>query len=403
MVPERWQEAIELLLAPIAWVPRMQEALLAFFLAPSEAWLAAIKYGLLLFPALLGVGAVWVTLLSLYTLPFRSGRVRFVSMMLLAWWDAARSVWLYWVGIIRVAAVVAGWLVSMGALLVRLTVESLRQITALPFAMRGRMTQGYFQPGVPWIAFVMLLAWCVLEAMVFSHTMMPTVTTVLSELSGGPAARFTGAVLFAFLLMLVMGSFACLQTLTEAVRLRERKFLAQIVVVQILVMFFEVMFLYREFIDAISPWIARDAGIRLGFWATMAVASCGWLAVRAMTWFLFAQYGTAPLLAFIARRPLVQPDAPALAVAPLAAGHPWWRRALDDFKSELEWLHARGDQLLEYLALPVLQLLAAGLNFGMMIVASRPAFQLPFRTLKEVTDTRDILATFHLMPRKQPS
>src|SRR5262249_38370767 len=160
-----------------------------------------------------------------------------------------------------------------------------------------------------------------------------------------------------FLLMLVMGSFACLQTLREALRLRELKFLAQIVVVELLVMFFEVMFLYREFIDAISPWIARDAGIRLGFWATMAMASAGWLGVRGMTWFLFAQHGTAPLLAFIARRPLVHADAPALAAIPAAAPYPWWRRALEDFEQELTTLHARGDQLLEYLALPVLQLL----------------------------------------------
>lgn len=403
MLPERWQELVDLLIAPVAWVPRMQEALLAFFLNPSTPWLTAIKYALLLFPALLAVGATWVTLLSLYTLPFRAGRVRFVSMMLLAWWDAARSVWLYWVGMVRVVAVAAGWLISLGALVVRLIVDSLRQLTALPFAMSGRMTQSYFQPGVPWIAFVMLLAWCVLEAGVFSHTMMPTVSTVLSELSGGPASRLTAGVLFVFLLMLVMGSFACLQTLREAVRLRELKYLAQIVVVELLVMFFEVMFLYREFIDAISPWIARDAGIRLGFWATMATASAGWLGVRAMTWFLFAQWGTAPLLAFIARRPLLHYDAAALEVMPLAAAAPWWHRARDDFKRELDWLHTRGDQFLEYLALPVLQLLAAGLNFGMMIVASRPAFQLPFRTLKEVTDTREILATFHLTPRKQPS
>jgi len=403
LVPERWQEVIELLLAPVAWVPRMQEALLAFFLSPSTPWLTAVKYVLLLFPALLAVGATWVTLLSLYTLPFRAGRVRFVSMLLLAWWDAARSVWLYWVGIVRVAAVAAGWLISLGALIVRLAVDSTRQVAALPFTMTGRVMPSYFQPGVPWMAFVMLLAWCVLEAGVFSHTMMPTVSTVLSELSGGPASRFTAAVLFTFLLMLVMGSFACLQTLSEAVRLREVKYLAQIVVVELLVMFFEVMFLYREFIDAISPWIARDAGIRLGFWATMAAASAGWLGVRASTWFLFGQYGTAPLLAFIARRPLHQPDTPVFDVVPRAMATPWWHRARDDFKRELDWLHARGDQFLEYLALPVLQLLAAGLNFGMMIVASRPVFQLPFRTLKEVTDTRDILATFHLMPRKQPS
>jgi len=403
MLPERWQELVDLLIAPVAWVPRMQEALLAFFLNPSTPWLTAIKYALLLFPALLAVGATWVTLLSLYTLPFRAGRVRFVSMMLLAWWDAARSVWLYWVGMARVVAVAAGWVISLGALVVRLTVDSLRQLTALPFAMSGRMTQSYFQPGVPWIAFVMLLAWCVLEAGVFSHTMMPTVSTVLSELSGGPASRLTAGVLFVFLLMLVMGSFACLQTLREAVQLRELKYLAQIVVVELLVMFFEVMFLYREFIDAISPWIARDAGIRLGFWATMATASAGWLGVRAMAWFLFAQWGTAPLLAFIARRPLHHPDTPALEVVPFAPAAPWWHRARDDFKRELDWLHARSDQFLEYLALPVLQLLAAGVNFGMMIVASRPAFQLPFRTLKEVTDTRDILATFHLTPRKQLS
>ncbi|HEU5194344.1 MAG TPA: hypothetical protein VFW70_06350 [Methylomirabilota bacterium] len=402
MLPERWRELVEALIAPIAWVPRMQDVLLAFFFGPSEPWMMAVKYVFLLFPALLGVGAIWVTLLSLYTLPFRAGRVRFVSMMLLAWWDAARSVWLYWVGVVRVAAVAAGWLVSLGALIVRLAVDAARHLAALPFALSGRMTR-YFQPGVPWIAFVMLLAWCVLEATVFSHTMMPTVSGVLSELSGGPVSRFTGAVLFAFLLMLVMGSFACLQTLSEAVRLRDLKFLAQIVVIELLVMFFEVMFLYREFIDAVSPWIARDAGIRMGFWATMATASAGWLGVRAMTWFLFAQYGTTPLLAFIARRPLVEPDVAALAAAVMTPAAPWWQRAHDDFRRELEWVHARGEQLMEYLALPVLQLLAAGLNFAMMIVASRPAFQLPFHTLKEVTDTRDILATFQLLPRKQPS
>src|SRR5438477_5200836 len=401
VVPERWQDVLELLLAPVAWVPRMQEALLAFFLNPAARWATAAKYVFLLFPALLALGATWVTLLSLYTLPFRAGRVRFVSMMLLAWWDAARSVWLYWVGVVRVAAVIVGWLVGLGALGVRLTVESLRQLAGLPFALSGRMTT-YFQPGVPWLAFVMLLAWCVLEATVFAHTMMPTVSGVLSELSGGPASRLTAGVLFVFLLMLVMGSFACLQTLSEAVRLRELKYLAQIVVVELLVMFFEVMFLYREFIDAISPWIARDAGIRLGFWASMTLASLGWLGTRAMTWFLFAQYGTAPLLAFISRRPLAPAD-PARAAALVAMPPIWWRAAVEDFKRELDWLHSRGDQLLEYLALPVLQLLAAGINFGMMMVASRPAFPLPFKTLKEATDTRDLLTTFHMTPRKQPS
>ena len=104
-VPERWQEVIDLVLAPIAWIPRMQEALIAFFASPAARWTMALKYIFLLIPALLAVAAVWITMLSIYTLPFRASRIRYVSMMLLAWWDAARAVWLYWVGVGRVAAV----------------------------------------------------------------------------------------------------------------------------------------------------------------------------------------------------------------------------------------------------------------------------------------------------------
>jgi hypothetical protein len=401
-VPERWQEVIDLVLAPIAWIPRMQEALIAFFVSPAAHWTMALKYIFLLIPALLAVAAVWITMLSIYTLPFRASRIRYVSMMLLAWWDAARAVWLYWVGVGRVAAVAVGWAVSLVALAIRLVVSSVRQMVSIPLTMSGRVTQSYFQPGVPWMAFVMLLCWCVLEATVFTYTMIPTVSVVLSDLAGETEpARVTTGLLFVFLLLMVMGSFACLRSLVETLRKREFKFLAQMVVIEISVMFFEVMFLYRQFIDALTPWIAQETGVVLGFRATMSLAAFGWVGTRAMTWFLFAQYGTAPLLAFIARRPLADVEAPELFASAPETPTVWWRSALDDFKHELEWLHTKGDQLLEYLALPALQLLAVGLNFAMMIVASRPAFNLPFRTLKDVTETRDLLATFHLAVRKQ--
>jgi hypothetical protein len=401
-VPERWQEVIDLVLAPIAWIPRMQEALIAFFVSPAARWTMALKYIFLLIPALLAVAAVWITMLSIYTLPFRASRIRYVSMMLLAWWDAARAVWLYWVGVGRVAAVAVGWAVSLVALAIRLVVSSVRQMVSIPLTMSGRVTQTYFQPGVPWVAFVMLLCWCVLEATVFTYTMIPTVSVVLSDLAGETEpARVTTGLLFVFLLLMVMGSFACLRSLVETLRKREFKFLAQMVVIEISVMFFEVMFLYRQFIDALTPWIAQETGVVLGLRATMSLAAFGWVGIRAMTWFLFAQYGTAPLLAFIARRPLADVEAPEMFASVPAAPMVWWRSALDDFKQELEWLHTKGDQLLEYLALPALQLMAVGLNFAMMIVASRPAFNLPFRTLKDVTETRDLLATFPLTARKQ--
>jgi hypothetical protein len=43
----------------------------------------------------------------------------------------------------------------------------------------------------------------------------------------------------------------------ETLRKREFKFLAQMVVIEISVMFFEVMFLYRQFIDALTPGSPR--------------------------------------------------------------------------------------------------------------------------------------------------
>ncbi|NIR46746.1 MAG: hypothetical protein GWN51_18915, partial [Gemmatimonadetes bacterium] len=40
---------------------------------------------LLLLPALLLVVAMWTTMLSVYTLPFRSGRVEYVRTIALSW------------------------------------------------------------------------------------------------------------------------------------------------------------------------------------------------------------------------------------------------------------------------------------------------------------------------------
>jgi len=399
-VPERWQDVIQLLLAPIAWVPRLQEVLLAFFLNPATSWVTGAKYVFLLFPALLGVAAVWITLLSLYTLPFRSRRVHFVAMMLLAWWDAARAVTLYWVGVLRVAVVAVGWVFSLAALTVRLVVEAIHRLATTPITLTTRMAHRYIAPGLPWLALLTLVAWCVLEAAVFTYTMLPIVTTTLSDLAGGAeASPFTLGVLYTFLLLLVMGSFACLQTLTDALRRREWMFVAQMVVVELLVMVFEVAFLYRQLVGALTPW----AGAQLGPWATLGLASLGWLATRAMTWFLFARYGSEPLLAVMARRPLPQTGIPELEPSFPMRSAAWWQGATNDFKRELDWLHAKSDQLVEYVALPVLQLVAVALNFGTMLIASRPIFSLPFKSLKEVTETRDIMATLQLAPRRQPS
>ena len=94
MVPEPWQSLFAFLTIPLSWIPGMQQSLLSFVLFSPSGWLAGAYYLFLLFPILLWIGAVWCTQLSIYTLPFRSGRIDLIKLMLLAWWDAALATYL---------------------------------------------------------------------------------------------------------------------------------------------------------------------------------------------------------------------------------------------------------------------------------------------------------------------
>ena len=398
---ESFQSILEIILTPISWIPKMQQGFLEFFLYSTSGWTAALKFVFLLFPILLFVAAIWCTQISLYTIPFRSGRIKFVEMLLLGWWDAARAVWSYWVGLLRFVVVAVGWCLTLARLGIRLIMDTLRQLVIAPFSMTSKLSKSYFQPGVPWVAFVLLLFWCLLESVIFTYTLFPTVSEVLADLVGVEAPRFTAPILFMFLLMLILGSFACLQVLVDTVRTRQFRYVLQMIVVELFVMMFEVMFLYRELVDTITPWIAQQTGerFRLGIFFTLSLATFGWVGIRGMTWFLFGQFGTPPLLAFISRRAMVQTEAPVLEQSGMEP-ESWWRAPVRDFKMDIEWLHSKGEEVLEYLTLPLLQILAAALNFAMIVLASSPVLGLPFKSLSEVMATRDIAASLRIQPKK---
>src|SRR5207249_12145962 len=111
--------------------------------------------------------------------------------------------------------------------------------------------------------------------------------------------------------------------------------------------------------------------------------------------------GAAPLLAFTSRRPMVDDDHRRPANGKPAPA--WWRQPVAELKQETEWLHAKSEELLDYLVLPVLQIAAAALNYGMVLVASRQVFSLPFKEAKEITQTWHILQPLHMQaaPPKQ--
>ncbi len=385
LFPIEWRGALMVLTAPLRWIPEWQSILLGSITSGPSTAAVVIASVTLLAPVLLLIAGMWCTMASMYTLPFRSGRGGFITALLMAWWDAGRCIWLFWTGMIRVAVALVGWVIGslrFGLLLVR---NVLIGLVRSPLTVLDWTSRSYFQPGVPWIAFLVLLIWSAVEATVFTFTLHPTLNEVFAGLTGfEPNPRVMGPLLWLFLFMLVAGSFACVQVLGEAIKGRKIGAIIQMVVVESAVMFFEVIFLYRELIDAITPWIAQQSGgeVQLGIMATLALASFGWLGVRGMSWFLFGRYGTPALLAVLSRQTITQDGAVVAIPAPVQPE--LWRAPVDALKAETQWFHDEAKRMFELISLPVLQLLAVALNFAVVAVQSRPMFIVPFRTMEDM-------------------
>ena len=385
LFPLEWHGELTVLTAPLRWIPDWQALLVrSITSAPTTAG-AIIASVALLAPVLLLIAGVWCTMISLYTLPFRSGRGSFITALLMAWWDAGRTIWLFWTGMIRVGVALVGWVIGSLRFLLLFVRNLLLGLLRSPLTLLDWTSRRYFQPGVPWIAFLVLLIWSAVEATVFAFTLQPTLNEVFAGLTGfEPNPRVMAPLLWMFLFMLIAGSFACVQVLGEAVKSRRVGTIIQMLVVESAVMFFEVIFLYRELIDAITPWIAQQSGgeVQLGIGATLALASFGWVGIRGMSWFLFGRFGTPALLAILSRQTISQD--PAMTHIPGAAEPDLWRAPIDALKAETKWFQEEARRMFELLSLPVLQLLAVALNFAVVTVQSRPMFVLPFRTLDDM-------------------
>ena len=397
LLPVEWQGAFHALTAPLRWIPEWQTFMLRELWYGSSVGEVLVERVLVLLPILLVMVGMWTTMLSLYTLPFRSGRGAFVTSLLMAWWDAGRVVWLYWSGFVRVAWAIVGWMYSLTRFGLRLLVNTIKGLFNSPLALLDWTSRRYFQPGMPWVAFLVLLLWSGVEATIFTFTLRPTLSEVLAGMTGfEPNPAVMNPLLFLFLFMLVAGSFACVQVMTEAIRSRKVGEIVQMGIVESAVMMFEVMFLYRELIDSITPWIAQQSGgqVQLGLTATLALASFGWMGVRGMTWFLFGRFGTPALLAILARQTISQETASAV---PMPVQPDYWREPVAALKAETAWFKQESREFFELLSLPVLQLLAAAVNFAVVVVQSRPVFQLPFQHLD------DMLAATPFVHREVPA
>ncbi len=381
--PEQWREVLQFLARGVSWIPDLQTTVLSWAWSGDAPLELVVKRTFLFLPTLLFVAALWCFMASLYTVPFRSGRGGFLQALLISWWDVGRMTWFYWAGLVRFIVVLVGWAWGLLRLAVEFAWNVVKGLVASPFALLDWSSRKYFRPGVPWIAFLLILLWSALEATIFTFTLRPTLTEVLTDLTGAePNPALLIPILWLFLFILISGSFACIQLLAEALGRKQRGQILQMAFVEFFVMFFEVMFLYRELIDAITPWIAQQTGFQLGFFSTLALASFGWVGVRAMTWFLFGRFGTPALLGVLARQNIAG-EQPVAAVPPPAQPD-FWKGPMAALKAETEWFKKEAREVFELISLPVLQLPAAAINFAVVMVTGRPTFTLPFRSLDQV-------------------
>jgi hypothetical protein len=397
--PETWRDTFQLVAAGFTWVLGLSKTVLDFALFGNSAGEIALKVVLVMFPCFVLVSGLVGTMAALYTLPFRSGRGGFLVAVVMSWWDWVRMTWFYWAGLLRFVVVLLGWVWGLIKLAATMFAKLMKFIFTRPLALLDWATRQYFQPGVPWLAFIFIVIWAVLEATIFTFTLRPLITEVMTDLTGGEVSPFwVSVILWPFLVILISGSFAAIQALTDAVNAKNTPQIITTAVFEGFVMFFEVMFLYRELIDAITPWIFQQTGYQLGFFSTVAFASFGWVGVRAMTWFLFGRFGTPALLGILGRQNIAGTGMTGSGVAPIEPD--FWKGPIDALKRETEWFKKEGREVFELISLPVLQLLAAGVNFAVVVILGRPSFTLPFRSLDQVLASTPLISQSgkHVVP-----
>jgi len=394
-VPEAHADVLHYLGVPLFWLIDFHARLFSAMWYADLWSVGLLKRIFLLLPTLALMAGMWATLLMIYTLLFRSNRTQLIGMFLVLWWDAARSTWLFWFGMARFLFVAFGTFWGLIRLLVAICMEILKEIVGLPFALTGVLTKNLRTPGVPWIAFLMTVGWSVLEAVIFAYLLTPTFSGVVSDIVGTESPRYLTFFLFGILLVIISGSLACLHVLVEAIRLKDVKQIVQMVIVEVVVMFVEVLFLYRELIDSITPWISQQTGYQMGAVTTILLASLAWVGVRGVVWFLFARFGTPTLLALISRQRLTE-EVRTKESADEADQR--WGALTQKIKTEQQWFVEQANRLLEAAVLPVFQVIAAGLNFCTALFMARTLFSLPFKSLAEVKETRSLLQSLSALP-----
>lgn len=368
--------------------------------ADETFWIMAGKRLFLLLPVLAIILGSWITIASVITLLFRKNRMGFMQSLFITWWDLGKSIVSFWGGTIKFVFILTVALLNVLKILLLGVWYVIQELLFTPFRLVGKLGSRVISSNIPWIAVVLTLFWCLIEATIFTYVTTPLVIDTFSNITGEQLSEFVIRIpLFIFLLFIVLGSYAVLSTLVDTAKGKNISSLAGIIVIEMVVLFVEVLFLYREFVDALSPWLAQQSeNFELGIFWTLAISAFAWFGIRSVSWFLFAAHGTPAIMAVIQGKGLNLKVANELVAAndsPIEFSSDFMKK----IKADTAWIEEKGEVILGAFILPPLQVLAAAINFFTLLISSSHLFDLPFKDVSAIMDTKVLLKASPAKPK----
>lgn len=365
--------------------------------ANDPALLMIAKRLFILLPVLAFILGCWVTVPALLSVLFRHNRREFVLTIFITWWDLGKTVVSFWGGILRFFFYLVVALLELIKIIVLGIWSALQMIIVMPFKLVGVASGKVVRSKIPWIAVFLTVFWVFVEATIFTYVTTPLVQDTLSNITGNElTAAFIRIPLFTFLFFIVLGSYAVLSTFVDSVKKKSISHILGIGAIEVIVMFVEVVFLYREFVDALVPWFSTyAANFEPSMFEILAVSAFMWFGIRSLSWFLFASHGTPTIMSVIQGKGLKVMEANGKKTAVVPTGElDISKQFMDRMKQDVDWVQQKGEELLAAFMLPPLQVVAGCINFLTLLITGNHLFDLPFKKIADIRQSKVLIETF---------
>jgi hypothetical protein len=346
---------------------------------------------LLLLPVFAVIIGCWISMASVLTVVIRQKRRDFIMALILTWWDLGKAIVAFWGGVIKFLMNLMMALVGLVKIIIIGIWSLFQEIIFMPFRLLRNFSKTIVSSRIPWIAVILTVFWCLIEGTIFTYVMTPIVVDTFSNITGEQLVEgFVRIPLFIFLLFIILGSYATLSTFVDSFKQKNISSIIGIGVIELVVLFVEVVFLYREFVDSLVPWFAQySENFELGVFWTLAISCFVWFGIRSLSWFLFASHGTPTIMNVIQGKGLQQVDSSKDKTEEIIVGTS--SKFISKLKEDTNWIQEKGEELLESFMLPPLQVIAAAINFFTLLIANYHLFEFPFKSIEDITKSKDIL------------